>query len=193
MKKIIVAQLVALLVLTGCTSAPSTKDVKLEDIHTAIKEAYGEDYIPNMEFEAEFLEMEFGLTSDLYDEVIAELSMMSMHVDRLLIVRAKEGSADKVEELLNEARDRKIEDTFAYPMNIARLNATQVVRQGDIMAFMILGAYPADDVIDEEVQIKFAKDEIQKGVDAFNSVFKQLKDKSWSLAASHFYSISYLL
>lgn len=172
MKKIIVALLVALLVLTGCTSAPSTKDVKLEDIHTAIKEAYGEDYIPNMEFEAELLEMEFGLTSDLYDEVIAELSMMSMHVDRLLIVRAKEGSADKVEELLNAARDRKIEDTFAYPMNIARLNATQVVRQGDIMAFMILGAYPADDVIDEEAQIKFAKDEIQKGVDAFNSVFK---------------------
>lgn len=147
-------------------------DVALTDILEEIKAAYGDNYLPKMPIEAEFLEAEFGITSDMYEEVVAEQPMMSVHADRIVLVKAKEGKGEEVEKILNDAKDKKINDTLQYPMNIAKINATKVVRKGDYVAFILLGAINDSVDVSEEAAKQFAEDEVAKGVNAFNELFQ---------------------
>lgn len=147
------------------------KDVSVDDILTAIRDAYGESYLPDGEIPAEMLEMEFGLAPELYDEAKGEMAMITMHNDRVVVVKAKADKGDAVEAALNEARERKVADTLQYPMNVPKTNASRIVRNGRYLAFLLVGALPEDLDISEEERIKFAEDEVQKGVDAFNAQF----------------------
>lgn len=40
---------------------------------------------------------------------------------------------------MNEAREKKINDSMMYPVNAAKINAAKVVRRGDYVAFILLG------------------------------------------------------
>lgn len=147
-------------------------DVTVDDILNAIKTAYGENYLPNMEIDAQTLETEFGLTSDMYESVKAELPMIGTHADRVVIVKAAEGKADDVEAAFNTARENKVNDTLQYPMNLPKINATKIVRNGDFICFLMVGAINENMDATEEEAKKFAESEIEKGVNAFNELFK---------------------
>ena len=177
MKKISKTLLVvalALAFMTGCSKEDTnaTTNVTVDDIANAIKAAYGENYLPNMEIDPELLETEFGLTTDMYDTVKAEMPMISNHVDRVVIVKAKEGKADAVEAALITAKENKINDTFQYPMNLPKINATKVVRNGDFVCFLLVGAINENMDATEEEAKQFAEAEVEKGVIAFNDLFK---------------------
>lgn len=182
MKKIVTVLMTAILamgVFAGCAKADSDKEnpdkvtnVTLEEIHTAVKDAYGENYLPNMEIPAEMLEAEFGLTKDLYAEVKAEQPMIGAHADRVVLVKAAEGKADAVEKALTEAREKKVNDTMQYPMNLAKIAASKVVRQGDYVAFLLVGAINDAPEATEEEAKEFAEKEVNKAVEAFNNLFK---------------------
>lgn len=196
MKKIVVTLLSVVLiagVLTACSKADTNKpasdknpssnetgtgdqtnnsNVTVDEILNAIKATYGEDYRPNMEINAEMLKTEFGLTSDLYKEVKAEEPMIGTHADRVVIVKAAEGKAENVEAALITAKENKINDTLQYPMNIAKINATKVVRNGDFVAFLLVGAINENMDANEEEAKQFAEKEVEKGVKAFNDLFK---------------------
>jgi hypothetical protein len=166
LKKIAAIMMSVLLLATvfsGCAKKESdkgtdenVKNVSMEEIHTAIKDAYGE----------------FGLDEDLYDEIVAEQPMMSIHADRVLLVKAKEGKAEDVEKILNEARERKISDSLQYPMNLAKVAATKVVRNGNYVAFLLVGSINDAAEITEEEAKDFAETEVAKAVEAFNNLFK---------------------
>jgi hypothetical protein len=164
--------MLAVMMFTGCGAA-QTPDVPLDDILTAIKNAYGDDYMPNGEIPAELLEAEFGLTPDMYDDVRGEMAMITMFNDRVVLVKAKNGKADDVEKALTNARDLKIADTLQYPMNVPKTNAAKVVRQGNYIAFLMLGKNNdnMDDVSDESAKA-FAEEQVQIGVHAFENSLK---------------------
>ncbi len=147
-------------------------DVTVDEIYEAIKAAYGDSYLPNMEIPADFLESEFGLTSDMYEEVRAEMPMIGAHADRVVVVKAAEGKADAVEAALNAAKESKINESLQYPMNLAKVNATQVVRNGDFVCFLLVGAIDERENPTEEEAATFAKDEVAKAVNAFEECFK---------------------
>ena len=195
MKKISIILLTMALTLafiTGCskndTKAPSNDipsstetenddstnntEITVDDILNAIKVAYGENYLPNMEIDPESLEMEFGLTSDMYEAVKAELPMIGTHADRVVIVKAAEGMVDDVEAALITAKENKVNDTFQYPMNLPKINATKIVRNGDFVCFLMVGAINENMDATEEQAKQFAEDEVEKGVNAFNDLFK---------------------
>ena len=69
----------------------------MEDLKSAVVEALGENYWPNMPLDAEILEATFGVTSEMYDDFMGEMPMISNNVDTLLIIKAKEGQVDAVE------------------------------------------------------------------------------------------------
>lgn len=147
-------------------------ELTVDDILNAIKAVYGENYLPNMEMNSEFLELEFGLTSDMYEAVKAEQPMIGTHADRVVIVKAAEGRADDVEAALITAKDNKINDTFQYPMNLPKINATKIVRNGDFVCFLMVGAINENmDATEEEAKL-FAENEVEKAVDAFHKLFK---------------------
>ena len=179
MKKVMKNILAAFLVvgiLVGCATTTEPKEeapkVTVDEILAAVKEAYGENYLPNIEIPAEFLEQEFGLTADMYAEVKAEQPMIGTHADRIVIVKAAEGKADAVEAALNAAREKKVNDTLQYPMNLAKINASKVVRHGDIISFVLLGAINDSEDVNEADAKAFAEAEIEKGVSAINNLFK---------------------
>lgn len=158
----------------GTTTAGSETEttVTVAKIMEAIREAYGDKYLPNMEIPSEFLEAEFGLTSDMYEEVMGEQPMIGTHADRVVVVKAAAGKADAVETAFKTTRETKINDTLQYPMNIAKINAAQVVRNGDFVAFLLVGALNEDQEPSEEDAREFAEAEVAKAVEAFNQFFK---------------------
>ena len=182
--KILLSTMVILGLFTACSNdgannpgvdngeQSSAVNVTVGDILDAIKTAYGEDYLPNMEIPAEMIESEFGLTSDMYEEVKAEQPMIGTHADRVVVVKAQEGKADDVESALLTAKENKIKDTFQYPMNVAKISASKVVRHGDYISFLLVGAINEDMDANEEEAKEFAEKEVQKGVDAINDLFK---------------------
>ena len=76
------------------------KDVSMEDLKAAVVDVLGENYWPDMPADAEMLSQIYGVTSDMYEEYLAESPMISANVDTLIIIKAKEGKVSAVEEAL---------------------------------------------------------------------------------------------
>ena len=147
--------------------------VDLEKVHQAVKDVYGEEYIPSAPYDAQALNDIFGIPEDLYDEFIAEGPMVSIHVDTFIAVKAKEGKGGEVEKLLSDYRTRLVEDSVQYPMNISKVEASEVVRHGDYVFFVMLGTASEEaQEQGEEAALKSAQEENKKAVDAINTFFE---------------------
>ena len=112
---------------------------EMEGLKSAVVEALGENYWPNMPLDAELLEASFGVTADMYEDFMAETPMISNHVDTLLIIKAKEGQADAVEEALTAYRDARLENLMEYPMNVGKVQASRIEKIGNYVLFVQLG------------------------------------------------------
>lgn len=156
---------------SGESSAPEEIQPTLEEVHTAVKNAYGDNYLPNMPMDETALTEMVGVNMENVEEFIAESPMISAQVDTFIAIKAKEGKGEEVEKELNAYRDKLVNDSFQYPMNMPKVNASQVIRKGDYVFFVMLGAInDAMDVTEEEAA-KFAQEQIQIGVDAIEAVF----------------------
>lgn len=150
---------VLMLVLAGCGSSGPSKEISLENVHNQIKEAYGDNYLPSMPYDSEILEMLYGINPEWVEESVAEGPMMSTHVDVFIGIKATEGNADNVEKALTDYRQNQVDNGLNYPMNMAKIEASQVYRIGDYVFFLILGAYYEGDNSDEEPA--FYQDQMQ--------------------------------
>lgn len=109
-------------------------------LRAAVVEAVGEEeYWPNMPMDGEMLNMFYGVSADMYDDFMAESPMISAHVDTLIIIKAKEGQADAVFDILADYRERLVNDTMQYPSNLGKIQASQVEKIGDYVVFVLLG------------------------------------------------------
>lgn len=114
-------------------------------VRDAVVDALGENYLPSMALMPDMLEGIVGIKSDLYDDYLAEMPMISANVDTLLIIKAKDGKVDEVEKALNNYRDAQISNTMQYPMNIPKIQASRVEKIGNYLCFVMLGG----DIMDE--------------------------------------------
>lgn len=112
---------------------------EMEDLKAAAVEAADGGYWPDMALEPDMLEMSFGITSDMYEDYMAEMPMMSAHVDTLLIIRAKDDKVEAVQGALETYRNAKIEDTMQYPMNLGKIQASRIETIGNYVMFVQLG------------------------------------------------------
>ena len=93
--------------------------------------------------------------------------MMSAHVDTFVAVKAKEGKAEEVEQILQTYQDNLLNNSLQYPMNLGKVEGAKLYRNGDYVFYFILGGYP-DDV--DEIDSKKAKEMNQIGVDAIEEL-----------------------
>ncbi len=188
MKKRILAFMLAAMMctaaLTACsnestsqdngTNAPVVenvqKDVALDEIVTAVKEAYGENYGASMPLDEQMLTDLLGINMADVEEFFAEFPMMSAHIDTFIVLKAKEGKIDSVYEQLNLYRENQMNDTMCYPSNALRIQGSQIMKMGDYAIYMMLGEH-ADIEASEEDAVKFAQEQGQIGVDAINALF----------------------
>lgn len=154
------------------SSSEAESNVSISDIHEAVKAAYGENYVPSTIFEEQQLKEVYGVNMDNVEEFIMEGPMMSAHVDLFAAIKAKEGKGEEVESELNSYRDALVNSTMQYPSNLAKINASQVIRHGDYVFFVMLGAFNDDMDAPEEEQAKFAEDQVKIGVDTIDSFFE---------------------
>lgn len=192
MKKRILALLMAAMMcaslLTACGSneegsnnqennsqEETVKEVALDEIVSAVKDAYGENYIPSVQIPsdmapAEYMTDVFGITLDDCEEYYAEIPMMSTHIDTFIVLKAKEGKLESLTEQLQAYLDIQQNDAMCYPQNAIRIQSAKVFNAGNYAIYMILGAQP-DMEASEEDAAKFTDEQVQIGVDAVNALF----------------------
>ena len=122
--------------------------VEMDTIKAAIVEELGDDYFPNMPLDSDMLEGFVGVTSDMYEDFLAEIPMISTNVDTLIVVRAKSDQVDAVEKALNDYRDANVSNTMQYPQNLGKIQASKVERLGDYVIFVQLGG-DVMDILDQ--------------------------------------------
>ena len=113
---------------------------EMTKIRDAVVTALGENYWPNTQILPEMLEGTYGITPDMYDDYMGESPMISVNVDTLLIIKAKDGKVEAVEEALNAYRDMLVNDTMQYPINLGKIQASRIQRYGNYVCFVQLGA-----------------------------------------------------
>lgn len=172
------------LLLTGCGSAAGEEgtkgetayrsDASVQELRDAAVEALGENYWPDFALGEQELEDMTGLKADQYEEFSAEMPMISVNVDTMIIVKAKEGKTGEVEEALTAYRQRLVDDTMQYPMNLGKIQASQVVTFGNYVCFLQLGADTAEaSESGDEAVIKQCQEENRKAADAIEASLKE--------------------
>ncbi|MDE6208978.1 MAG: DUF4358 domain-containing protein [Lachnospiraceae bacterium] len=146
-----IVAIVTSIALSGCGSTNSDneqtkKNIDINEIQSEVAKAYGDDYIPSYEFDEEYIKDVFGLSKDLYDEIIAEGPKVSFNIDTFIAVKAKEGKGEEVYKILSDYRESQINDAMQYPTNAIKIQASDVSVYGDYVFFTCLG------VISEESQ-----------------------------------------
>ncbi len=167
MKKFIVMMMVSLILLSGCAKKETL--YTSEDLDTAVeavKDVYGEFYGPSSPIDATMLEEIMKVKAEDVVDFYAEGPLMSMSVDTLIVVIAKDGKVEDVKKALEDYKYYLEHDAFNYPMNMPKVAASQVVVKGNLVAFVLLGKY--DDRMDatDEQRALFASEQVQLGVDA---------------------------
>lgn len=153
----------------------ATNSGKLNDVYMAVKNAYGENYLPDTTINENTLTETYGINMDDVVEYKAETPTMVGTVDTFIGIEAKEGSADKVESALKSYRDKLVSDTGQLPENKYKIEASRVVRSGNYIFFIMLGA-PNEKLMetgDEAALKEYSEQEIQKAVDAINTTLSK--------------------
>ena len=175
MKKLMIICLtfaLTLTMLTACTQnqdgsqqdgqtaqEEQTQQPDLQEIVQAVKDAYGDNYLPSMQMDEQMMTDVYGVNMDNVEEFVAEGPMISAHVDTFIAVKAKEGKGEQVQQELQ-----------AY-LDYVQENAAQVVRHGDYVFYVLLGGYDERTDVTEEESVTFAKEQVQIGLDAIASFF----------------------
>lgn len=144
---------------------------ELEAVKQAVVEKLGDDYWPNMPMDPDIIEMLYGLTSDMYDDYLAEGPMISTNVDRLIIVKAKDGKLETVEETLKAYRDGQVNNTMQYPQNVGKIQASRVETIGNYVCYVQLGG-SAIDADSAEDTLKKCQEQNALVVDILNEKLK---------------------
>ena len=188
MKKKILALVLAFACVAGACSvetavqqsntieaATKKKAPSLSKVYAAVKKAYGDNYIPNMRLSKDEIKDRYGISSSWYSGAIAEVPMISTHADELVIVKAKNDSAKKkIKSALAAHQKRLKEDTFQYPANQLKLQASRVYVKGNYVCFFALGTISnaQSQQFDESKVIEAYKAENAKAVKAIQKLYK---------------------
>lgn len=89
-----------------------------------------------------------------------------------IAIEAKEGKGEDIEAALTTYRTNLIEDSFMYPMNIAKVNSSKVIREGDYVFLLMLGKIDERAEVTEEEAFKFAEEEVAKVENIINDFLK---------------------
>lgn len=123
---------------TGVTT-PDGWSAEMETIKSAVVDALGDSYVPNAKMSAGDLETLCGISSDLYDDYLGEVPMISVNVDSMIIIKAKEDKLSEVEDAMSAYRDSLVNSTLQYPMNIGKIQASRIEIIGNYVCFLQLG------------------------------------------------------
>lgn len=152
--------------LTGCSKTGSSAvgteagyrdDVSTQTLVEAVASELEDDYWADEELPPELLDDWYGISDDMYDEYYGQTPMISSNVDALIVVKASDGKLTDVEDALDTYRESMVQDTFQYPVNIPKIQASEIRTFGSYVCFVQLGA-DMNGVEDEEEAVKVCQE-----------------------------------
>ena len=142
--------------------------------YNAVKDAYGKDYIPNSKLSKDEVNARYGLKKEWYSGVVAELPMISVNADELVIVKAKDAdSKKKIKNALKQYQKNLMENMHQYPANQLKVQASKVYVKGNYVCFFVLGSIDSktEQKSDEKVIAAYKKQN-EKAVNAIKKLYK---------------------
>jgi len=111
----------------------------IQNVVQALKETYGQMYLPDMQVQNDEYYMKdlLGLDASWYDAAYVEVPGMSFGVDKFIMIHPTEGNLENVQNALNNFSETQISDAHQYPVNLPKLQAAGVDVLGDYVCYMI--------------------------------------------------------
>lgn len=150
------------------------KTPNLNKVYNAVKGAYGKDYTPNVKLSKDEVNARYGLKKEWYSGVVAELPMISVNADELVIVKAKDAdSKKKIKNALKQYQKNLMENMHQYPANLLKVQASKVYVKGNYVCFFVLGSIDSktEQKSDEKVIAAYKKQN-EKAVNAIKKLYK---------------------
>lgn len=145
--------------------------VTIDAIYQAVKEAYGEEYLPQMLLSEDDMQVLYGIEPDWCEEFLIEVPMMSAHVDTFLAIKAKPEHLSEVSDAVNAYVQNLKEDTMQYPANLNKIAASSVVTMGNYVFFIMLGNLTSEqEELDEAEQIPLYEERNQVAIDVIENM-----------------------
>lgn len=170
------APIAAPITVEAATKTATTKKKKaptLNKVYKAVKKAYGDDYTPTLRLSKDEANERYGLKKSWYSGVIAELPMISVNADELVIVKAKDKkSKTKIKKALQAYKEKKAGNVHDYPSKLLQYQAARVYVKGDYVCFIILGSIDnkTAEKSDDKVIAAYKKQN-EKAVDAIKKLY----------------------
>lgn len=150
----------------------SADGADIQQLYRELKSTYGENYYPTKRLNASELEEQFGISTDLYSEFIADTSSEEGVPDTLVIIKALEGMEQEVETKLKDYRDKLLNDT-QWEGSREKIEASKVYSNGAYVFYVMLGDV-TDDALSGEGLMEALGKEIDKGIDAIEKFFDDM-------------------
>ena len=121
------------------TKQTKKKAPSLNKVYKAVKKAYGDSYTPSVKLSGDDIKNTYGIKSSWYSGAIAEVPMMSVHADELVIVKAKNASSKKkIKAALTSYQKYLKKDAHQYPANQVKIQASKIYVKGNYVCFLRL-------------------------------------------------------
>ena len=182
MRKIWMILLLAVCLLTGCnkdrTSLEDTdsgyrEDISPKSLVEAVASELSDEYWADAVLEQEILDDWYGISAEMYEEFYGQTPMISANVDALIVVKAKEEHLEDVQNALDTYRESMIQDTLQYPMNIPKIQASQINTFGNYVCFVQLGGSMEGIMDDDEAAIEACRKMDERALSVIEGELKQ--------------------
>lgn len=151
----------------GSLRPDEAQNRSLDEIAAALKEEYGDDYLPDTVIDNKEIEKMTGITPDMYEDIYGEKSAMSMHPDIFIAVKAKNDKKGEVKKLLEKYKETMASDEN-YQSVGDRINSAQVMEQDNYVFLYLLGKSDFGDTVNS------IGDEIGKELKRAEEVIKNM-------------------
>ena len=141
-------------------------------LYEELKTTYGDSYYPTRRLNTNELEEQFGISTDLYSEFIADTSSDKDVPDTLVIIKALEGKEQEVETKLKDYRDSLLADE-TITAGREKIEASRVHRNGLYVFYIMLGETPVDTLSGDGMMETLGK-EIDRGIEAIEKFFEDM-------------------
>lgn len=125
---------------SGDTAQKSTSYASMDEIKKAVVNLLAENYWPDRQLTENELEMETGITKDMYQEYMADEMNTETDIDTMIICLAKEEKLSEIEDLLNEYRDNLMVKYKDRPQELGKVEASRIEIVENYVCFVQLGA-----------------------------------------------------
>lgn len=154
--------LAAVLLLTGCggrsasdeNGAAWRNDVSTQSLVEAAAAELGDDYWANAELAPEYLDDWYGISDDMYEEYYGQTPMISVNVDTLIVVKTEEDHVEDVQNAFGTYKESMSQDSMQYPINLSKIQASEIRTFGNYVCFVQLGADAANTSSSDEEAVE---------------------------------------